>query len=151
MADLRMSSPHTGRPPLARNLGVILGGVLMVQVVFAVFLFVMAALAEGASASHTDRALRFGAAAAAVGAVVVVLVWVAVRSSRGWFAPLLWTARLLPVAAIAIALVVAAAGGVPWLTVPLAFFATTLVSIVAMVLPQLLASRTDVGAGSLPR
>lgn len=146
-----MSDEGATRPPLARNPGVLVGGVVVLELVFAVFLFVMAGMAAGASSSNTHRALELAAGAAAVAAVVALFLWVAVRQGGERVTVPVWTARLLPVAAVAVTLVVAASGGVPWLAVPLAFFATTPASVIALVVPQLLASRGDAGTGSPPR
>lgn len=135
-----MSDQTTGRAPLARNLGVLLGGAVVVELAFAAFLFVMAGLAAGASSSNTDHALVFGAVASVLAGVVALALWVSTRSA-GEATVAVWTARLLPVVAVAVALVIAAFGGVPWLAVPLVFFTTTPVSVVAMVVPQLLATQ----------
>ncbi|WP_156971220.1 hypothetical protein [Knoellia sinensis] len=136
-----MSDHQSGRPPLARSLSLLIAGVVGLELVFVVFLLAMGRLAGDASSSNTDRALVFGAVTSAAAALVALALWSSVRSG-GPEAPLrIWAARVLPVLALAVAIVVAAFGGVPWLGAPLAFFTTAPVSIVAMVAPQLMASR----------
>ncbi|MFC7489195.1 MULTISPECIES: hypothetical protein [unclassified Knoellia] len=142
-----MSDPTPRRPPLARNVSLLVAGVVVVELVFAAFLFSMGQLAS-ASSEETGQALVLGAGTSVVAALVGVWLWVTARAPERPIALPVWVARALPLVAAGVAGLVAVAGLVPWLAVPLGLFAAAPVSVVALVVPQLLAATRVGGAGA---
>jgi len=132
---------------LARNVSLLVAGSVVVELVFAVFLFSMARLASESS-GETGRALVLGAVTSVVAALVGTWLWVSARSAGAGVASPVWAARVLPVVAMVVAAFVAVVGVVQWLAVPLGLFAAAPVCVVAFVVPQLLEAARANGAGT---
>lgn len=117
--------------------GPVIAGVVVLQVVIAVFLSWMTRVASEASAG-IGAALVFGAATAAIGAALALALWSSARSTPRRVRSLAWMASLLPLVATGVAFVMAIGGWVPWITVGLALFAGGPVAALGAVLPSYL-------------
>lgn len=118
----------------ARVLGLLAVAIAVTEAVIAAFLVLMSTV----TTADTGASLLLGAVLAAAGLVAVLLVRQRTRSGgAARVAGPVWVCRLLPLAGVAVAVPLAAAGVVSWLAVALGFFAPAPATVLGMVAPDL--------------
>ncbi len=111
--------------------------VATLEVVIAVFLFLMARAASGAASGHS-WALSLGGVTALLAAVTGAVMWLRAKADPPRILSAAWAARVLPLLAAGVALVGAVGGWVPWIAVPLGLLAAAPVAVLGLVLPHYL-------------
>lgn len=124
----------------ARSLGLLAGSIVAVEVVIAAFLLLMSTF----TTADVGAGLLLGAVAALAGLGAAAVLWRRARASAGadGVAGAAWVCRLLPLAAAAVAVVLAVVGVMAWLGVALAFFAPAPAAVLGMVVRYLVPGTT---------